>query len=187
MDITWSICLLLPPGLLLALSWHSGGKASCPFQSPCLAEALSTPAHWEPSLAFQAAGQTIGKLLGAKRSYIRGHVPLGPLSVWRHVSYLLSFSEVSQPVMKVFKNKIEEENQRGKPLPSPACGKTSNSVETASSVAWVFLRGFMPHVPARICFACEMWWNHKPRQCCCERFFFISFHLCSLTLSNNNN
>ena len=135
-----------------------------------------------------SGSRTIGKLLGAKESSRERSRTLGPLSERLCWPYLLSFSEVSQPVIKVSKNKTgEDKSKSGKPLPAPAFWETFNSLETASPVAWVSLRGFMPRLPARTYLACEMWWNHTPRQCSCKRFFFISFHLCSLTLSNNNN
>lgn len=68
MGITWTICLPLPPGLHLALGWHSGGKGALPSQLPCLAEALHSGTALGPSLVFQATGRLARKLLGAKES-----------------------------------------------------------------------------------------------------------------------
>ena len=118
MGITWSICLPLPRGLRLALGWHSGGKAARPFQLLCLAEAFSTAVALEPSLVFQAAGQS-ASCWEPGNLHVRDHVPLRQLSGRLYCAYLLSFSEVSQPVIKVFKNKTGEEHQRAASLYPP--------------------------------------------------------------------
>lgn len=60
-------------------------------------------------------------------------------------------------------------------FPAPACWETFNfHLKRHLQLPGFPLRGFMPQVPAQTCLACEMWWNHTPRQCSCKRFF-ISF------------
>lgn len=145
MGRTYFIRLLPPP--CLVFRWES------PLWIPPSTEPFSTAA----ACSHHCVSRMINKPLGTKTLHIRDHVPLRQLSLGLHFPHLLSFPTISQILIKVFENKIGEENQSSRPPPfPPRIRRNFHSVERASLVAWDFLGDFMPRLPAPTCLACEM-------------------------------